>query len=522
MKKHLYLLLAFTLAGCHKQLVQNEHMLTINPKGNAYKPGTCNGIGEGCDEFDSKLNTELSNEKSRPEFETHIDNLLSLPSNQHCETDKNNQKNCQKIKGYVVYIHGGLNTPSNHIDKANQLVSIIEATGYKPIFVDWRSGLITTYTEHLLFDRQGEYWPIAGPLTAPFILLNDLGRGIYKIPTDLWELFSNFSKSHILGSDKAPSEANAYKITQNANKNSNFEGFEELPNLSDDRNTGENLYDFSTDIVQNIASATTLPLFDAIGTGAWETMKRRTELLFVKDKPHYSLINEWFNLGNHKEFSSYESISQYSQNRTGDLAHFFSALLQKQKNHKKPNPSDMPIEIILVGHSMGSIVANKALELFPDLEYSKIIYMGAACSLSDYRRTVLPYLRSHTQTDFYNFTLHPVSENTEANGGGFAGTGSLLVQIDNMYESAASEDKRTLGRWSNMMNGINYFDNGPEDTDACGKPVRKRISLRTMPIGCGFPQKHGDFDEYEFVHTHGRFWLGTLGNKLDRHTTHCQ
>lgn len=527
MKNRIYILSTLLLLGCGQQMVQQQNMLTIDPKGNAYQPGTCNFLGMMCDPLDTNdiRHSEALNH--------HIEKLLSLPSNHHCNNlDKKNNE-CQKIKGFVVYIHGGLNTPNNHVDKANELVPIIESTGYKPIFIDWRSGLITTYSEHLFFDRQGEYWPIAGPLTSPFVFITDIGKGVYRLPIDIWELFSNFNKSNIFKSDQMPSEANAAKITgffeKICNKNpdeitkDDFDGFKELPCLYDNRNIKEKTYDVSTSALQSIISTSTLPLFDSIGSGAWKTMKRRTETLFIKDKPHYSLINDILDFN--KETNSYDSIRSYKEHRKGDLITFFEALqkIQKERDKKlEAEPTKEPIDIILVGHSMGTIVANKAISLFPDIKYSKIIYMAAACSLSDYRSFILPYLRNKPETNFYNYTLHPISENTEAHGGGIAGTGSLLVQIDNMYENPASEDQRTLGRWSNMMNGINYFDNGKNDFDVSGKPVRERISLRTFPLGCGFPQQHGDFDDYTFVHTHGRFWLGNLGSALDQASVLCK
>ena len=111
--------------------------------------------------------------------------------------------------------------------------------------------------------------------------------------------------------------------------------------------------------------------------------------------------------------------------------------------------------------------------------------------------------KENKNTYFYTYTLHPVNENIE-NFKIVGGFGSLLTQIDNIYESIPSEDRRTLGRWSNIMNGINYI--GSDDPD-----VKRRLCFRTMPRGKNYPSEHGDFDEVSFTKTAGRFWTGELG-----------
>lgn len=131
--------------------------------------------------------------------------------------------------------------------------------------------------------------------------------------------------------------------------------------------------------------------------------------------------------------------------------------------------------------------------------------MAAACSIEDFQSSVLPYLENkiNKETVFYNFMLHPIAENSEAHGYGIGGTGSLLTQIDNFYEKPTVESERTMGRWVNVMNGINYV------TDKHNE-VNQRIILRTMPLGSNYPTQHGEFDEPEFIKS-GKFWKGELG-----------
>ena len=236
------------------------------------------------------------------------------------------------------------------------------------------------------------------------------------------------------------------------------------------------------------------PLFDAFATNAWSAMKRRTETMFTK-----RICYEEHDNCDH----DYENLSDYQKSREGVAAKFFNKLQVKQKKKNQ-------LEIILVGHSMGAIVANKVLTRWPEINFSKIVYLAAASSVEDFKLSVLPYMKVHPETHFYNLTLHPIAENTETYGLGFGQTGSLLTQIDNFYESPTYENKRTLGRWTNVVNNIDYLNDEKENKS--NGSLLSRLHFRTLPLGNGYPEKHGDFDEVEFI-KNGRFWLGELGEK---------
>ncbi len=352
------------------------------------------------------------------------------------------------------------------------------------MFIHWRSALYSTYKEHLFHDRQGEYWGIGGYLTTPFVLLEDLGRGLSRAPMVLLKTANNYIKSIRFG--ETPGEHNAallseYVKSNRGSGNSFVSGFGELPVLNDERGMAERVSDGLINFAQMGLSLTTAPLFDVIGTSAWATMKRRTEIMFTKTK----------SIG-----GKYDSVNHIKQ-REGIATKLFDRLARKQKYEKT--------KMVLVGHSMGTIIANKILSNWPEIEFEKIIYMGAASSIDDYRLSVLPYMRIYKETVFYNYSLHPIAENTDSYYIGFGGTGSLLTQIDNFYEDPTTEDQRTLGRWANVMNGINYLMDKDDS-------ITSRLCFRTFPLGGGYPSKHGDFDEIKFI-TKGRFWTGELGNE---------
>lgn len=471
------LFFCFLASGCSTSIVQKNNILAIDKHGNTSVPGSCSFFGMGCETMSEPMERE------------YINTLIEQAA---------------KTKKVVIYIHGGLNTPQSGIDKAHELSTHIIKDGYFPIFIDWRSGLATSYFEHLFFDRQGEYWPIAGPLTFPFILVSDIGRGFSRAPMVMLQNFNNYARAVRMHSKSpSPSEYNAYYMNQKLN-GINKE-FGELPDnlgiLGEWKAT-----EISLSTIETPLSMATAPIFDAFGTSSWGTMKRRTEILFNKDKPESEVFDNEIikNCQN-------DTIECYSKLRKGAATKFFNALYEKQRALKENNEE---LEIILIGHSMGTIVSNKIISRWPNLDITKIVYMAAATSIEDFNQSVIPYLnqKEHQNTKFYNYTLHPIAENTESHLFGIGQTGSLLTQIDNFYETPTTEEQRTLGRWSNIMNGINYFQ-------AINENTKKRIYFRTMPLDCLHPTMHGEFDDDKFISANHSFWQGSLGDKAERSDT---
>lgn len=379
----------------------------------------------------------------------------------------------------IIYIHGGLNTPRTEISKANEILNYLKRqdvapfVDYKIIFINWRSGLLTTYYDHLFNQRQGENWPKAGFITAPFVFTSDIFRGVAHTPSN-W-LFQTNDYMRAVSFDPCysimPSLKNATYINcLNHAEKEDFGEISQLTDMSDSRSTIKKISDNTIGALKLLAGLATAPLFDAIGSGAWSVMKQRTEVMFVKQKPDSR--------------PEYSDIESYDAIRSGALSIFLTALEKTQKREEK--------EIVLVGHSMGSIVANNMLLDRPNIKYSKIIYMAAACSIKDFSGAVVPYLKNNPKTNFYNYSLHPVAENLEDHLYGFGGTGSLLNQIDNIYETPVFENHRTLGKWVNIMNGINYFNTGE---------AKSQIFLRTMALKYneGYPTEHGEFDEIKLL-----------------------
>src|SRR5699024_8620932 len=114
-----------------------------------------------------------------------------------------------------------------------------------------------------------------------------------------------------------------------------------------------------------------------------------------------------------------------------------------------------------------SIVLNELIRRFPQPDYSNIVYMGAACSIRDFERCVIPYLTKHKSTRFYDLCLHPMAEDMEAHAWDLPPRGSLLVWIDNFLADPQTSKDWTLGRWENVVLASEVF-----------APVHAQVSVK--------------------------------------------
>lgn len=461
---------ALFVFACGYQHAPVRRIVEINPRGKANLPGQ-----------DKNL--------TREEYQGHLDSVLRI-DDARGDTVK-----------LAIFIHGGLNTLNSSEKRAEGLLKDFREDGYQPIFIHWRSGFFTTYREHLFNHRQGEHWNFWGPVGFPFVLVADMGRSVFRLPLFISYQTSSYLKA--VDADKLltpltggifrfPGEKNAETISHHLLHDSLVDyavGY-------DHRSGWRKGFQTLTSGVCLGLSLVTSPLFDGMGTPAWEVMKRRTELLMYTSYPIHD----------------FASVDDYERQKEGALSLFMERLTQTIDSLKAAGKTVHPI---LIGHSMGAIVSNHILSGWPEINFDKVIFMGAACTIKDFQQSVLPYLRDHPRTQFYNYTLHPKAEALESHGFGFGGSGSLLIQIDNLYERPISENTRVLGKWQNLMNGIEFLK---EDSTA------RQIHLVTLPFDNAYPTRHGDFNKRmpkwnrywrdDFVVPDGDFRVGKA--RLDR------
>ena len=139
---------------------------------------------------------------------------------------------------------------------------------------------------------------------------------------------------------------------------------------------------------------------------------------------------------------------------------------------------------------MGAIVLNQIMRQFLQLSCMNIVYMAAACSISEFVESVVPYLREHKRARVYNLCLHPIAEEIESSALEAAPRGSLLVWIDNFLSSPETTPDRRLGVWENILQATHMI---PSD-------LRGRIYIKGFSAGnnADKPQTHSDFGRLEF------------------------
>ena len=375
----------------------------------------------------------------------------------------------------TIYIHGGLNSFKDTVDRVKNTYKRFLKENQYPVFICWKSDLLPNYVDYLFAIRNGERNMEKAIPTSPFIFVKDVARSIARTPIsylnnnipinwfveikDEKKITDEIEKS--LESEQIESKFNLHK------KNENYppEGFKAFMTIS-------GLWDFVT--LWNPAKLLTTPLADGFGKGSWRSMLRRTDLI----------------LNSQIAFDGMESKKLdecEKRDKSETAASYFLKELRKDKykNLKKT----------LIAHSMGTIVANNILTMFPDINFDKVVYMAAACKIKDVKNSVVPWLRKEKTRRFYNLTLNPYIEIHENVHYDFIPRGSLLIWIDTFLEDINSFEDRTTGYWCNIIRSAKVV---------FPKEIRQQVHLTRFGIKDKSPQVHGEFDEFNFWDE--RFW----------------
>jgi pimeloyl-ACP methyl ester carboxylesterase len=404
-----------------------------------------------------------------------------------CSGGQSSQAYKQKI---LLFIHGGLNNIADSTKRVNEVNGRIreEAPCLYPIFLNWDSGLAGSLLDHWFLVRQGMEWPKTGWLASPFELAADFGRGLVRAPLT-WggQLMSDASSLPVYSSPDEKMVNDVYKRARLPD--SPFHTRIEKGNLETPRPDGVQysaghkfasrialvegvVWYVATLIPQYVIS----PLVDGFGTPAWDNQLRRASTIF--DRPGD------FDTRLKPGTSPNEIIGPTKRN--GALSIFMAALRDELKTASLDN-----FEFVVVAHSMGTIIANKIITEYPELPYSRIVYMAGADSIRNTYDAVIPHLlrTGAADTKFYNLTLHPDREKVEMNAIGFAPRGSLLVWIDSYFTTPPTQLDRTVGAWDNIIPTINLI---PDQ-------VRNRFFIKSFDYDTtGCIRKHGDFGDEKF------------------------
>jgi pimeloyl-ACP methyl ester carboxylesterase len=441
----------------------------------------------------------------------------------------------------LIFIHGGLNTQVVSLQRVSEaapgrqaLFREISEGGFYPVFVNWRSSLVSSYFEHLVYLRQGQKLPRLGPVTAPVVLAVDAARSITRAPlvwsaqlgndlgttppltpthrNDADEVARHLLCDYQYGGSEDCHKKYAFRqpplcvpfnirkdqaLPQFPRKLSTDPGVFPISVGADLRDCGDMTGAFVGYLATIPTRFLSTPFIDALGTSAWDTMLRRVHMLFNTDE-EYQVKDHFFRRASDLARKHAEGDGLQNIPRAGGLSVFLTQL----SDHIAQNPGEW--EITIVGHSMGTIVANQMLREAQvrrlRLPVMNIVYLAAAASIRDVYDSVLPWLADDSRARFFNLTLHPIAEEREAyRPAGLpldpGPRGSLLVLIDNFLSKPLTLLDRTAGRYENFvlaMHGIPHA-------------LRGRVHLTTFSVGAGVratnPQSHSEMG------SRFRFWL---------------
>lgn len=426
------------------------------------------------------------------------------------------KKHKEKETKILFFIHGGLNTPDESMERAMQHRELIIRDGiYYPIFVNWDSRGLSTYKDHLTSIRQGEKSKYA-KYTWPIYLLTDLGNSIINAPK-AWFVagihLKESTKEQINEKTKQIEDQcnNLFNVTYNPTEDDkkDVKGIQRW--IGNPNKSGRSLRWFVT----SPAKAVTTPFVYTLAKPAWDVMLRRIDTLFYtpcdlkgESKDEYCKQSEYSDRTGHNEVVYRSSLDRASlplsqlkpESRSGAL----SVFLKQIENMSK-------IKITLIGHSMGAIVVDKIIRLKPNLPYENIVHLASADSINNVLDIVVPYLeyaqKKGQSVQFYSLMLHPDNEDREESWYGMTQSGSLLTYIDNIYTSPQTVLDRRSGRWDNIRKVIPFIPTNIAENmhfkifGTNSDPDEQREQCRVdkecyCPIKV--PQKHGDFDDMCF------------------------
>ena len=380
-----------------------------------------------------------------------------------------------KRKVILIRAHGGMNAIQGALANSIRIIREIQddtSTSYYPILINWNSGPLDSYFSSSASGRyvfleggpgDGIWWPrlISGPF---YIAADLLGGTVRYVVFDFTPQVVNVF---------APLSGQSHAIPM-----SGWTQPQVRPVIMPDTSLGRDCWPGGSRATAFATNVVTFPTriigglgVESFGAPAWTGMRRRAKLLLRAEfEPP-------------EELSLGVSLRPAVEAKPGPVGE----LLDTLQNVLRVRP-DLRVE--LIGHSMGAIIASEIAEDPHGIEFDDIVFLAAAVSLRDFRRTVVPYLKAHPATQFYNVTLHPAADFFESSTF-LAPRGSLLEWIDRYLDRPETEVDAVMGKHNNVMRGMDVFST----------EVRNRVHQKTF----GFYDGSGYGPGTDLPHTHGGF-----------------
>ena len=274
------------------------------------------------------------------------------------------------VKRVLVRVHGGLNTLNGALDATSKMRERImadtAAAGY-PIFINWESGIKSSYLEHLTMISQGQRYPTFARevIATPFYFLADAGRAVKRAPIVWAGQLARYWHSQPLTASQ-PDPVASLVATGDIDR---WEG-------TYSRGAGE--------VTRFVASSTVLSpvkmfsavVVDAGGTPGWDNMRRRTKTMFRQPSEFIGVreaaaatrteVAADMNVKRAGSAEEHRLAATYASG-TGAVAILFDSL-------KAFEDSTPGAEITLIGHSMGAIIVNEIIRTQPKMDFKNIVF----------------------------------------------------------------------------------------------------------------------------------------------------
>jgi len=364
-----------------------------------------------------------------PEFQEYLNEMIDHLRGRY---DNGTCRN-----GVMVIIHGGNEAPHSTINLTLKLYERIERAGYYPVFINWDASLWRSYVQQLLHVRSGVYNPRPAAW-ALFYVVPDVLRSIMLLPSAFW-LYVRLLW-HSREEYQFPTSLNLGKFTTPKLKEAGW-----WP--------GGLTVSITRFLVSTIVQVAALLVTGAGVPRAWENLLRRTRAMFRAPREF-----EW---GSAPDGTSYQDCE-------GAMAVFLRRLATTVT-------SCPGMKVTFLAHSMGSMIANDALQYWRELpviidetlhgrgmHIDSIVYMAPACSTRSFAAAVGPILAKQTDARAYVLTLHPRLEAAQRDWHGMI-TGSALEWIEGVLATPHSYLDRMLGKWDNALRTLHIYPDGVRD-----------------------------------------------------------
>jgi hypothetical protein len=482
-------------------------------------------------EADSDKSVSLEKSGYRDQFKEVLSGYASFVEKRARQGKQNNRM--------ALLVNGGLNSPSGVKNRASNQIECMKQDGIYPVFLIWSSGLASSYWEQRTRVKNGLYEDNI-QFFFPFRMLSDLASSAVRALPIWKDELDRFSDAVLKEEPEYSIESYLRTRTDNKSSKEAFDYY--LEKTKDDnvlflpRGDKRNLNAMKVARYTVVSPARFLmtPLLEDAGRVAWNSMIRRTRLTIrlagefqpelwegyaIDDRPVTALMREYPNgLGEFSRFladlnrclGNFQTCGpKFGSGIDIDLKKkIHCALIDTRSATSKDGAELCPqeygshrgLKITPIGHSMGAIVLNELLQIFPETPLENIVFMGGADSIGNTRIALMRILAQPGNKDvhFYNLMLHPKSEAREDSVFGLLPSGSLLEWIDQVLQRPYTATDRTVGKWRNIRRAKRSF---PFD-------LQRNMTFHVYgyDINGTAPYKHGAFNETKLKYWCPTFW----------------